>query len=478
MLRAASCCLISLGLVAAPHAAFAQDDESEFDSSEEDELLDDSSEDELTDDSAEGDDDAPTDGSADDDADESESSRDKRRDDSSKKSGGAARDVSLDWAGSLEVDIGLANYEAEDEAEVDDQLYDYRGRFVIGPLVKLGLGSDLFFAATGQVVTWVKNNEDRPLLNADDVWGMFGGVAADGRRLWDVQIGRFEAMPVYFKSGVIDHDPSPLWGQGETTGAFDLFTLEDQGALCRPPLANQEYCVDIYEVNHILLRDEVGSVAFHWFPIDGLAFELHGKYGQVISTNHLGGRAALVYAPTSWLQVSGAAEMRLERNGSPPKQTDPTTGAITECTDCGRRDNQGAGGGIVLKVPGLGKLKPELAANAAYSTRDFWDGNAELIANNSPAITSFGGYAQIGYGDFLVGAAGNNTEAETPDGSSESHLQVAAYTRYALQESLSLKLVLTYAEGTRATEANNNRADIVNTFTALRLRMKYLFNGL
>ena len=55
-------------------------------------------------------------------------------------------------------------------------------------------------------------------------------------------------------------------GIGESTGAFDLFTLEDTGALVRPPVSNRAYYPDIYETSFILLREEAGSVAFHAFP--------------------------------------------------------------------------------------------------------------------------------------------------------------------------------------------------------------------
>jgi hypothetical protein len=412
-------------------------------------------------------------------ASESVDANDLRRDDSLPEDTDAGDGASfLTWSGSLETDTGFAHYEAEEESVIDDTLYDYRGRFVVGPLVELPLGEDLFFAATGQLVAWVKNNQDNPFIGSDDAWGMLGGRRDDGSPLWDIQAGRFEAWMVYKKFSVIDQDPRPQWGQGESTGAFDLFTLEDQGALCRPPLANREYCVDIYEVNHILLREEVASVAAHFYPVKGLGIELHGRYGQQVSTNVLGGRLALQYSPVDWLAVSAAAEVRAERQGSPPKRLDPVDRTYPPCNHCGRLDQRGAVGGIAIKVPGLGKLEPELAFSFAQALIDSWNTDAVPIPDNSPSITSYGGYAQLGYGDFLLGGAMHRTEKDTLVGSGETHDQYAGYARYAIRKNLSLKLIGTYAQGVRISPDSSDLEDIRNSFTAARLRLKYMFNGL
>ena len=228
----------------------------------------------------------------------------------------------LAWYGSFESDVGFARYDADAESDIDDMFEDHRGRFVVAPMLHLELSSDYFFEATGQLVGWVKNNQGLPLIAADDVWGKIGKQG-----VWDVQVGRFEAWRVYQKFPVRFHNLGPAFHSrtiGESTGAFDLFTLEDTGALADPPVSSQAYYVDIYEVSHILLREEAGSVAFHYFPSSTWGAELHAKYGEQAQQNKLGARLAVIGRPIPALQLSAAGEARTSRTGSPERALDPS----------------------------------------------------------------------------------------------------------------------------------------------------------
>jgi hypothetical protein len=380
----------------------------------------------------------------------------------------------LAWYGSLESDVGFARYEAEDEAQTDDSLQDHRGRFVVAPLLHLEL-SDFFFEATGQLVAWVKNNEGLPLIAADDVWGKFGK-----QDLWDIQFGRFEAWRVYQKFPLRFHNLGPAFHTraiGESTGAFDLFTLEDTGALVTPPVSSRQYYVDIYEVSYILLREEAGSVAFHYFPAKNWGVELHGKYGEQAQQNKYGARLAVIGRPLPFLQLSAAGEARTSRTGSPRRSADPDSpGEYTECTDCGRLDQVGFGGGAVLS---LGPV--ELSANAAFGYEkgfDTVDGTQDPQARL--AVQSFGGYAQVTLGHTTLGGALNNTLRLDEADNFQTHLQTAGYIFQALSKDLSLKLVLTYATGKDdpANQRNDGIAPLENSFLGARLRLKYFFNTL
>jgi hypothetical protein len=380
----------------------------------------------------------------------------------------------LAWYGSLESDLGFARYEAEDEAQTDDSLQDHRGRFVVAPMLHLELG-DFFFEATGQLVAWVKNTEGVPLIVADDVWGKFGK-----QDLWDVQFGRFEAWRVYQKFPLRYHNLGPAFhtrGIGESTGAFDLFTLEDTGALQRPPVSNRAYYPDIYETSFILLREEAGSVAFHFFPLRNWAAELHGKYGEQAQQNKYGARFAIIGRPFPFLQLSAAGEWRTSRTGSPRRSADPVNvGEYIECTDCGRLDQSGFGGGGVLS---LGPL--ELAANAAFGHEtgyDTVDGTDDAEAEFE--IRSFGGYAQVTIGSTTLGGALNNTQRLDEADNFQTHLQTAGYIFQPLSKDLSIKLVLTYATGKDdpATQRNDDIAPLENSFLGARVRLKYFFNTL
>jgi hypothetical protein len=380
----------------------------------------------------------------------------------------------LAWYGSLESDVGFARYEAEEEDKTDDTLQDHRGRFVVAPMLHLEL-SQFFFEATGQLVAWVKNNEGLPLIAADDVWGKFGK-----QDVWDIQVGRFEAWRVYQKFPVRFHNLGPAFHSrsiGESTGAFDLFTLEDTGALVTPPVSSRAYYVDMYEVSHILLREEAGSVAFHYFPGERWGAELHVKYGEQAQQNKRGARLAIIGRPLRQLQLSAAAEIRTSRTGSPRRAADPANpGEYIECDDCGRLDQSGFGGGAVLY---LGPL--EVAASAAFGHEtgyDTVDGTKDPEATLD--IRSFGGYAQVTIASTSIGGAVNNTQRLDEADNFQTHLQTAGYIFQALSRDLSLKLVVTYATG--KDDRADQRGDAIeppnNSFLGARLRLKYYFNTL
>jgi hypothetical protein len=381
----------------------------------------------------------------------------------------------LAWYGSFESDVGFARYDADAESDIDDMFEDHRGRFVVAPMLHLELPSDYFFEATGQLVGWVKNNQGLPLIAADDVWGKIGKQG-----VWDVQVGRFEAWRVYQKFPVRFHNLGPAFHSrtiGESTGAFDLFTLEDTGALADPPVSSQAYYVDIYEVSHILLREEAGSVAFHYFPSSTWGAELHAKYGEQAQQNKLGARLAMIGRPIPALQLSAAGEARTSRTGSPERALDPANpDRYTQCDDCGRVDLWGFGGGAVL---GLGPV--ELAASGALGHQK---GFRVLDGTEDPEATfevrSFGGYAQVTLGDTTIGGAVNNTQRLTKSDNFQTHLQTAGYIFHPLSSDLSLKLVVTYARGKDDPSNQRNDADppLENSFLGARLRLKYYFNTL
>lgn len=379
----------------------------------------------------------------------------------------------LAWYGSLESDLGIARYEAEEEAQTDDTLQDHRGRFVVAPMLHLDVGA-FFFEATGQLVAWVKNNEGLPLIAADDVWGKFGK-----KDVWDIQFGRMEAWHVYQKFPLRSHDLGPMFHSraiGESAGAFDLFTLEDTGALVTPPVSSRAYYVDIYEVSDILLREEVGSVAAHYFPARDWGIELHGKFGEQAQQNKRGLRLAVIGKPLSQLQLSAAGEYRTSRTGSPRRSADPTDPTrYNECVDCGRLDQFGAGGGAVLH---LGPV--ELAANGAVGYQNGYDTvDGTKDDETSWEITSFGGYAQLTLGQTTLGGAVNNTQRLDDADNSQKHLQTAGYIFHSIAKDLSLKLVVTYAVG--EDDRRDQRDEIPpphNSFLGARLRLKYYFNTL
>jgi hypothetical protein len=340
-------------------------------------------------------------------------------------------------------------------------------------MLHLKVPGGFFFEATGQLVAWIKNNEGNPLIAADDAWGKFGRM-----NKWDLQVGRFEAWRVFQKFSVRSHDLGPEFhsrGIGESAGAFDLFTLEDTGALFQPPVSSRAYYVDMYEVSFILLREEAGSLAFHYFPSKDLGFELHAKYGEQAQQNKYGLRLAAIGRPARWLQLSGAGEARTSRTGSPTRSPDPTRpGEFNECGDCGRADQYGAGGGAVVSAGPL-----ELAFSAAYGKEIGYravDGGRDKELSRQ--TMSVGGYAQVMLlGKAALGGAAFLTQRLDDADNFQTHVQTAGYLFYPLARDLSLKLVLTYATG--EDDRLENRDAIPpphNSFLGARLRLKYFFD--
>ena len=117
--------------------------------------------------------------------------------------------MKLGWDGSAEIDVGYARYGYSLTSAKPERLYDFRGRFVTGPVLEYDFDENHFFRLTGQAVAWVREEKDTYQVNADDVYAQVGR-----RKKWDVKLGRFESWVVYRK------------GLG-----YDPYTLEDTGAL-------------------------------------------------------------------------------------------------------------------------------------------------------------------------------------------------------------------------------------------------------
>ena len=127
----------------------------------------------------------------------------------------------LEWAGGrmhaqIELDVGYASYKyPERQDRPGETEYDMRGRFVLGPPFRYPFGDGYFLDVVGQLVAWVREQDNEYQINADDVYVQVGNAK------WDLQVGRFMTWRVYQK------------GLG-----FDLYTLEDNGASKSYPVSN------------------------------------------------------------------------------------------------------------------------------------------------------------------------------------------------------------------------------------------------
>jgi hypothetical protein len=102
-----------------------------------------------------------------------------------------ASQAGLSWAGGGQIDVGYAQYTFESAALNTEEVHDFRGRFVFGPTIVHDLSDDLFLAARGEAVTWVREQFGVYQINVDDVFAQLGQ-----RDSWDLKLGRFRAWRV------------------------------------------------------------------------------------------------------------------------------------------------------------------------------------------------------------------------------------------------------------------------------------------
>jgi hypothetical protein len=333
--------------------------------------------------------------------------------------------TTLAWHGGLEMDLGLARYSFDTPTYPKEQFYDFRGRFVLGPEVNYAVARDYFAKAKAQLVAWLRETYGVYQINVDDVWAQAGQTG-----LWDVKLGRFKTWRVYHK------------GLG-----FDLYTLEDTGAVETPPYESGQFGPDIYEVNFMYLHETPGRAAFHLYPTSWSALELSGTYGKDGTSNTAGARAATLFH-TRLFRLSGAAEYRFSRPAQETTSQNPD-GSQLECDRCGLVKRKGFGGGAELSLSPVA-----LGVYAARGYQDSWaikDGTFDK--NSSWATTSLGGFVQLDVGslaidrELVVGFGINRTEVLFDSQDFKRHVQWAAYAAYPLGfNDASIKFVFSRAD--------------------------------
>ncbi len=327
--------------------------------------------------------------------------------------------------GGLETDVGYAKYTYDTITFTPEDFYDFRGRFVLEPSLRYDFAKDYFFYVRAQFVVWIREQFNLYQGNVDDV------VAQVGKSdVWDFMVGRFMTWRVYRK------------GLG-----FDLYTLEDTGALRKPTLEGANFGPHVYEVDNIFYRGTPGRAALHLYPSSWSGLEVVGEYGKDGTSNSLGGRGAanITFGPVS---VSGAAEYRTLRPAVDNSPVGPDGVTKISCPKCGVTNRSGFGGGIVFKLRPL-----ELGADAAIGRqRVYSQTNGELDKTGAIKTTSFGGYLELDVGSlvadrpFIIGAGLNRTESLAETDEFQRHVQEAGYIAYPLGfNDAMIKVVVTQA---------------------------------
>jgi hypothetical protein len=341
-------------------------------------------------------------------------------------------DTSSFWApahlqlhGGLENDIGFARYTFENTNNATESFYDLRGRFVLEPSLTYDFGRDHFVRIWAQFVVWMRELSNVYQGGADDIV-----VQVGQKDVWDLMVGRFFTWRVYRK------------GLG-----FDLYTLEDTGALARGPIETSAaaFGPHTYEVNDIFYRGTPGRAAFHLYPTSWSGIEVAAEYGKFATTDTLGTRAAgnITYGPVS---VSAAAEYRHNRASAELKDEV----SMTVCDTCSVTNKSGYGGGAVFHLSPV-----EVGGNGAIAHQTVFAQVAPGSEDKNGAVktTSLGGYAEVDVGSLLLrrqlvaGAGLNRTETAAGNDDSQQHLQGAVYLFFPLGfNDASLKLVLSRSD--------------------------------
>ncbi len=323
--------------------------------------------------------------------------------------------VDLELHGGMEVDIGRARYTYSTNSQTPESFYDFRGRFVLGGVLTKDLGHDLYIRGVGQSVAWLREQVGQYQINADDVFAQIGQG-----QLWDLMAGRFMSWRVYRK------------GLG-----YDLYTLEDTGALKVGPYEGGTFGPHTYEADDIFYREQAGRVALHLYPIKYLGFELLSEYGKEGTSNTFGVRPAVNFT-YSILSLSAAAETRtldqaLDNSG---------------CPTCNHQSRIGyAAGGVLTYNP------VELGFNYGHQ-RSKANTATPPLGQTGDTRQSYGGYFEFDVGTLAfqqslkLGFGANYTEDLSDDSATfDKHTQYAAYVAMPLGfNQAMLKLVGSDAE--------------------------------
>jgi hypothetical protein len=338
------------------------------------------------------------------------------------RDGAVPSTADLELHGGMEVDIGRARYTYSTNTQTPESFYDFRGRFVLGGVLTKELGHDVYIRAVGQAVSWLREQLGQYQVNADDVFAQIGQGS-----WWDLMAGRFMSWRVYRK------------GLG-----YDLYTLEDTGALKLGPYEGGTFGPHVYEADDIFYREQAGRVALHLYPIKYVGIELLGEYGKEGTANTAGIRPAVNFT-YSVISLSAAFESRVA-----DPALDQTTAGVN-CATCGHQSNTGyAFGGVLAFSPieaglNFGHQRSKVYAQAAPGGLD---------SDSSGTRQSYGGYFEFDVGTLAfqqslkLGFGANHTEHLSDDSNTyDKHDQYAAYVAMPLGFNQALvKLVASDAE--------------------------------
>lgn len=368
--------------------------------------------------------------------------------------------------GGMQLDVGYADYRQSIETAGPEVLHDFRGQFWVAPVMEHRFlkNNDGFLRVKAELVAWLRDEVGDYRVNVFDAF-----VQAGIENVFDFQVGRVTTWRIFdlgCASPPSGENPCPANGNG-----FDIFTLEDTGALKQGDTAAGEYYPFRYEVDYIWLRDAPARASLHFYPLkkfvpdewNNLGIELTGQYGTQRRQNMDGARAAVVY-DQKWFRLAGGAEYETQKNTK--EEVNATD--LSLCEQCTWQYRKGYGASVTLRPPYLAG-----ALNHADGFTVNKGPRGEAGEEGRAEITTQGGYVELHTGHLLastkagprpgiwadqrsenirkitVGYGARRTEQLIGNGDFERHDSKAVYLKYNLGfNHSSIKFVGTYAQGT------------------------------
>jgi hypothetical protein len=264
-------------------------------------------------------------------------------------------------------------------------------------------------------------------------------------RSWDVTAGRFEGWEVFHLGMGLDQNTFERTGASVNSNQITFYGLTD---------------------NQFRPQGAAGNLAFHYYPLPYLRFELLGMAGTTSNPAYAARPVAIL--DLGWLKFKVGTEYQHLR-------------ALQQVIDATESTSKGVGGALqFVFLPHV-----EFGLNAAQGTVFNIDHAGKVNANGSITRTSLGGFANVSNGHprhtVLFGVGSMLTWTEDQNGNAPNPVdkywlyQGYVAAQYVLYNTFYIKLVGGYSRGHWALAGSEPRIEFENEMYSARLRFSFYF---
>jgi hypothetical protein len=264
-------------------------------------------------------------------------------------------------------------------------------------------------------------------------------------RSWDVTAGRFEGWEVFHLGMGLDQNTFERLGAVANGFPISFYGLTD---------------------NQFRPQGAAGNLAFHYYPLPFLRFELLGMTGTTSNPAYAARPVAIL--DMGWIKLKIGTEYQHLR-------------ALQQTVDLTESTSKGVGGALqFVFVPHI-----EFGINAAQGT--VWNINqmGKVSPNSSITRTSIGGFANVSNGHprhtVLFGVGSMVTWTEDQNGIAPNPVdkiwlyQGYVAAQYVIHNAFYIKLVGGYSRGHYSTAGADPRVEFEQEMYSARLRFAFYF---